>query len=491
MAFPKLIQGGMGVGVSGWQLAREVAALGQLGVVSGTALDTMLIRRLALGDVGGHLRRAIRAFPFPAIADAVLDRYFHADDAPANSGDDLSTVGPDIDRPDFGPRFQIEPLPGARLTTWRTWLIVLANFTEVYLAKEGHPGMVGINYLQKIQFPTLPSLYGAMLAGVDVVLIGAGIPGAIPAVLDQLSQNKSAAISLDVLDSGQDSFELTFDPAILWSEHKDVAIPSLRRPLFFAIISSLTLAKALVKKAPGGIDGFVIEGPIAGGHNAPPRGPQKLNDRGEPIYGPRDDIDLGGLRELGVPFWLAGGYATREKLNQAIELGAQGVQVGSLFAFCEESGLQPELRRRFLASLQGSQVDVFTDPNASPTGFPFKVASLSGTLSDVQVYSERPRMCDLGYLRQAFRKADGTIGFRCSGEPIGDFVRKGGTEAETAGRKCLCNALLANIGLGQRRKDGYVEPPLLTSGDDLDCIKQFLSPTQLTYHARDVIESLL
>ena len=54
---PPIIQGGMGIGVSGWRLARAVSQLGQLGVVSGTALDLLLTRQLQLGDTGGHLRR--------------------------------------------------------------------------------------------------------------------------------------------------------------------------------------------------------------------------------------------------------------------------------------------------------------------------------------------------------------------------------------------------------------------------------------------------
>lgn len=40
--------------------------------------------------------------------------------------------------------------------------------------------MVGLNLLEKIQIPTLPSLYGAMLAGVDYILMGAGFPDAFP-----------------------------------------------------------------------------------------------------------------------------------------------------------------------------------------------------------------------------------------------------------------------------------------------------------------------
>ena len=43
---PLVIQGGMGAAVSNWALARAVAASGQLGVVSGTALDTIFVRRL-------------------------------------------------------------------------------------------------------------------------------------------------------------------------------------------------------------------------------------------------------------------------------------------------------------------------------------------------------------------------------------------------------------------------------------------------------------
>ena len=73
---PIIIQGGMGVAVSAWHLAREVAQRGQLGVVSGTALDGVLARRLQDGDPGGHMRRALAAFPSPAMAQRVLDRYF-------------------------------------------------------------------------------------------------------------------------------------------------------------------------------------------------------------------------------------------------------------------------------------------------------------------------------------------------------------------------------------------------------------------------------
>jgi len=59
------------------------------------------------------------------------------------------------------------------------------------------------------------------------------------------------------------------------------------------------------------------------------------------------------------------------------------------------------------------------------------------------------------------------------------------------GRKCLCNALMANIGHAQVRKDDVVESPLVTVGDDLNSIAQFLTPGRDSYSAVDVVNSIL
>ena len=62
--------------------------------------------------------------------------------------------------------------------------------------------------------------------------------------------------------------------------------------------------------------------------------------------------------------------------------------------------------------------------------------------------------------------------------------------AETVGRRCLCNALTANIGQAQPRPGALDEPPLITSGDDLAAIAGFLKGRS-SYTADDVIDYLL
>jgi nitronate monooxygenase len=460
----------MGMGVSNWRLANTVSRLGQMGVVSGTAIDSILARRLQDGDPGGHMRRAISHFPIPEIAEKFLKRYFRPGGRPARTPYDRI------------PMFSFDP--GADVFE----LSVLANFSEVFLAKEGHSNPVGINLLHKIQFPNLSSLYGAMLAGVDYVLMGAGIPRDIPGILDKFARHDPAEMKIPIVGGPtKEEKILRFDPRAIMGR----TLPPLRRPLFLGIISSAVLASALALKCESRVDGFIVEGAPAGGHNAPPRGPLTLNERGEPIYGPRDEADLKKIKAVGRPFWLAGSCSTPERLADALAQGAVGVQVGTAFAFCEESAMAEHVKQKVIALAQRGAIDVFTDPNASPTSFPFKVVQLDETMSDPDKYAERERICDLGYLRTAYRRPDGGIGYRCAAELPANYVRKGGSPEHVGGRKCLCNGLLAAIDLAQIQGDSYTELPIVTSGDDLRNIGRFLKNSQSSYSAKDVIDFIL
>lgn len=467
-AWPRIIQGGMGIGVSNWRLARAVSLRGHLGVVSGTALNTVMIRRLQDGDTDGSMRHALSHCPLPGVKQ-IIERYFRPQGRPA------------------GEPYRLAPMFSQQSPAELQLMTVAANFAEVFLAKEKHDGVVGINLLEKIQLPTLASLYGAMLAGVDYVLMGAGIPKAIPGFLDRFAQGGKAEMKIAITGTSASEPSVELDPASLFPDGQQ---PALKRPRFLAIVSSSVLALTLARKSSGRVDGFVVEGLPAGGHNAPPRGGMKLNERGEPVYGPRDTPDLAAIRALGLPFWIAGAHATPERLREAEAAGANGVQVGTAFAFCRESGLTPEIKRSVLERARERSADLRTDPRASPTGMPFKVVDVPGSVSDPAVYAARPRRCDLGYLRETFVQPDGTLGYRC---PAGDpekFTAKGGAVEETDGRKCLCNGLLAAVGLGQTLASGTVEPAIVTAGEDVRELGRYLTADNLDYTADDVLRAL-
>ena len=445
-SLPSIIQGGMGIGVSTWRLARHVAQRGEIGVVSGTAIDSVIIRELQDGDPHDR-RHVLRTYPDEDIVDHMLDRFYRPQGRDEQEPYDLLPIH------QFNPKVKSQRILAA------------ATYTEVRMASEGHDGLVGLNLMAELKRYSLPCLYGAMLAGVDLAFIGAGIPLDEAKQIPKLAAGEPAQLRLDVdttqLDDPDGPYTYDLDPADLLD-----APPSLDRPSFFPIISSDALARIMDAKLPDEhIDGWVVEGPVAGGHNAPPRNKQ-YEDDDTPIYDEKDVADLDRIRGLGKPFYLAGGYGSPEGLQFAHDVGATGIQVGSLFSLTDESGYPDDMTRKLIRGLHSGNVTVRTDGRVSPTGFPFKVLTLSGTLAEEDRAQQRSRICDLGYLRTPYVDEKGRLLGRCPAEPVDDYVRKGGDEADTDGRSCLCNALMANIGLPQYRND-YTELPLYTGGDAL------------------------
>lgn len=462
----------MGVAISTWKLARAVSTQGHLGVVSGTGIALIMISRLMEGDKEGHMRRALNHFPFQDPVRRILDTYYVAEP---------ETPLPPYKRP---PMWSLNP---PRVLNELT---IISNFVEVFLAKEGHQNAVGINLLEKTQLPTLASLYGAMLADVDFVIMGAGIPVQVPGVLDKLVDHKVVDYRLDIQGADRsDDYRVRLDPQAIFPGVVE-KIGRLPHPRFLPIISSVVLARALVKRVTGRIDGFVIEAPSAGGHNALPRGPLSLNERGEPIYGEKDIVDLNRIKELDLPFWLAGGYDSPEKLQDALDAGAVGIQVGTAFGYCAESGMDKNLKSRIIQKVLNQEITVRADPQVSPTGYPFKVVQLEGTLSDPNVHRERPLLCDIGMLRHLYKRKDGKVGFRCPAEPVEKYLAKEGKREDTVGKNCLCNSMYATAEYPQHRKDGYVEPPIVTAGDGLVDIGKYIKPGSQSYTARDVLDYL-
>lgn len=274
----KLIQGGMGVYVSNWRLAKAVAIQKPgitAGTVSGTGLDVVYVRLLQLGDQGGHILRAFTAFDEQfgvEMGRKFYQRYF-------------INGGKNADDPfQYGPKPTVRLLDNSRMISAQNdnsepikltldeeliELLILTNYAEVWLARENHKGIIFINYLKKIELPLVAALYGAMLAGVDGVVVGAGNPEGLPSLCSDLAQHTAVSIDLPVLyrESGE-KFILSLDPGSI-AQGRFIRQP-VNRPAFLAIVSSESLVDALAHSSSLPPDGFIIEHHTAGGHNAPP-----------------------------------------------------------------------------------------------------------------------------------------------------------------------------------------------------------------------------
>lgn len=443
-------QGGMGVYIGTPFLAKSVSLKGGNGTVSGALADQVLVRALQIGDPGGHFRRALSHFPYPRFSNWIIEKYY--------------VFGGEQGILKIAPKMKLNP------SNESIALTICANFALVYLAKEGHNNPIAINYLEKIQMPIVYALVGAMLAGVDCVTVGAGIPRQIPSLLDKISRGEEVlSYNVDVIGSETKTIAQVFDIRKFFGNK----LPEMKRPDFIPIVSSHVLAQDLLNRSNSTIEGFVVETHTAGGHNAPPRGGIKIGSNGEPIYGERDKPNLEGFKLLGLPFWIAGGYASPEALQDALSKGASGVQLGSIFALCNESGMRKDVRQSLISQLYYNEASVFTNHRASPTGFPFKVVDVEESAAALYFMEKRIRMCDMGALLKPCQMPDSSIKYRCSAEPLLSYAKKGGKESETHGVYCLCNGLLDNSELNHNGGGNA----LVTLGSDTTFLKRIINQT--------------
>ena len=183
--------------------------------------------------------------------------------------------------------------------------------------------------------------------------------------------------------------------------------------------------------------GFVVEAP-------PPAATTRRRAAGptstraaRPIYGERDRADLQVCATSACRSgWPASGHSP-PRCTRRWRSAPPACRSGTLFAFCEESGLDAGAQAAGHDRARTARPTGLHRPGASPTGFPFKVLELPATLSEAEVYEQRTRVCDLGYLRQAYRTEDGTVGYRCAAEPVADYVAKGG-DARTRSAASAC-----------------------------------------------------
>ena len=452
---PRLIQAGMGVRISGARLANAAARLGALGVVSGAGLRHVVVEEVRAGNEA--VLRAARAFPIARYVEELLA---------------WAPGGPKNDRP--VPLDEVDPSRAGLPQR----LSVIATFVEVTRAKEGHRGKVGVNVMWKCALTVLPTILGAMLAGSDVLLCGAGVPIELPEILRKLQAGEN----------------LSFRPLTGTGTHVRLEIAddrispllaSIPAPRLIPILSNFAFPRRILdvwEREQGGVRpfAFVLEDHRAGGHNAPPRNKES--------FGEKDDLTgyFDKVIGTGVPVYVAGSFphgGTRDDFLEWTGRGAYGIQVGSRFALCDESGLRDDLKDALIASNAKGETSVTTAKCASPTGYPFKVVAIPGTLTDPVVYAARQRVCDKRYLVQSrfTDQPDGTTRetYVCPAMPETQFVALGGDAAETPDRVCLCNALLATAGLNAVR-----EAPIVTLGMSGSAVTRRVA-------ARQVIEEIL
>jgi nitronate monooxygenase len=394
-SLPPIIQGGMGVGVSNWRLAQAVSLKGMLGVISGTVIDAVMVRRLQLGDPGGHMRRALAAFPCASTAQKMLDDFFVEGGIPA------------------GKPFHSLSMPSLKMNLDRMRTMVVAAFAETWLAREGHTGPVGINLLEKVQLPNLPTLYGAMLAGAHAVLMGAGVPLAIPGALDGLAAGQEVRLRLDVREAAEgQTTEFVFDPAALGIETGGThAPPGFPGDHQFPCDRPGDGAQG---QRPGGrVRGREPYRRGAQRPAAPERHPPR---RGTRVYG-AGHTGPGAHRRAGAA--LLGGRLLRlaaKSWTEARAPGAAGIQIGSAPSPSAASrASHPSSSAAPWTESRAGRLTVLTDFRASPTGYPFKLIPLEGTLlADGENVTRRKRVCDLGFLRSSYDQGGRRAGLSLS-----------------------------------------------------------------------------
>ncbi len=338
-----VVQGGMGVGVSLYPLARAVALQGGLGIVSSACLDRLVSRRT-----------------------------------------------------------------GKKLTSYE------AAFEEVSLAKaEG--GFAGINIMCALVRDYEASVRGALDAGADAIISGAGLPLTLPAI-----QPPRDTALIPIVSSGR----------------------------------ALDLICKKWEKLGYRPDAVVLEGPLAGGH---------LGFKFDQIDLESNRLEnlLPPVKEMAVkygdfPVIVAGGIYTHNDIVRFLKMGADGVQMGTRFLATEESSATAAYKKAVVEAKEDDIV-VAHDPG-SPCGLPFRVIKQSPMYVSALKKLRAPK-CDKGYV--LLKDGEGKF-TRCLAKESNEH------------HFCICNGLLSSSGYNTDK-----EEPLYTVGTNASRVDKLLTVKSL------------
>jgi len=289
-----------------------------------------------------------------------------------------------------------------------------AAYEEVSQAK-ANGGFAGINIMCALSRDYNDSVKGALDAGADVIISGAGLPVSLPAI-----QNP-----------------------------KDTAL--------IPIVSSTRALEIICKKweklgyRP---DAIVLEGPLAGGHLGFKMDQVDLEaNRLENLLPPVKDA----ARKYGdFPIIVAGGIYTYEDIARYMKAGADGVQMGTRFLATEESSATQAYKNSVVAA-QDEDIIVAFDPG-SPCGLPFRIIKQSPMYVSALSKLRKPK-CDKGYVLQ--KDGEGKYSL-CP------------AKASNEHHFCICNGLLSSADYNADK-----EEPLYTVGTSASRVDKIVSVQSL------------
>jgi nitronate monooxygenase len=289
-----------------------------------------------------------------------------------------------------------------------------AAYEEVSLSKiKG--GVVGINIMGALARDFNESVRGALDAGADVIISGAGLP---------------------------------------------LNLPAIQPPMDTALIPIVSSARALEiickkwSKLSYQPDAVVLEGPLAGGHlgfriDQIDLEPNKL----ENLLPPVKDM----ARKFGdFPVIVAGGIYTHHDIRRFMDMGADGVQMGTRFLATHESSASDAYKEAVIAAT-ADDIVVAHRPG-SPCGLPFRVIKQSPMYVSALKQLRKPK-CDKGYV--LMKDTDGKFTICPAKEDNKDYF-------------CICNGLLSSAGYNPSE-----EEELYTVGTNACRIDKILSVKSL------------
>lgn len=268
-----------------------------------------------------------------------------------------------------------------------------ASYAEVSLSKTPQ-GFVGINIMGALARDFNDSVKGALDAGADAIISGAGLPLNLPAI----------------------------------QPPKDTAL--------IPIVSSARALDIICKKweklgyRP---DAVVLEGPLAGGHLGFRIDQVELeSNRLENLFPLVKDM---AMKCGDFPVIVAGGIYTHNDIKRFMEMGADGVQMGTRFLATEESSATEAYKQAVIAAKE-EDIIVAHRPG-SPCGLPFRVIKQSPMYVSSLQQRRQPK-CDKGYV--LMKDAEGKFSICPAKENNKDYF-------------CICNGLLSSGGYNPDKEE--------------------------------------